>query len=193
MNIGIDLDGVLFDTEEYFRCSGELYDIEIGGGGMVKPNHIKMQYRYDWEREYFDDYILKYLLEIERIAPVKPYAKLVIEKLKEDGHKLICITSRGVLDDEEIEITKKRLKEEGIIFDKLFFAQANKVKCCQDEKIDVMIDDYFDFIQSISNSGINCLYFRDNIQDDIINPYVRNVKNWGEVYRQILNLSKIKQ
>ena len=56
-----------------------------------------------------------------------------------------------------------------------------------------MIDDYFDFIQSISNSGINCLYFRDNIQDDIINPYVRNVKNWGEVYRQISNLSKIKQ
>lgn len=185
MNIGIDLDGVVFDTEEYFRCSGELYDIENGGTGIVRPELIKLQKRYNWPKEQFDRYISEYLLEIERIAPVKPYAKEVLEKLKADGHRLICITSRGVIDEKEIELAKKRIIIEGLVFDEMYFAQANKLQCCKDEKIDVMIDDYYDFVDTLSANNITCLYFRDNIQKDILRKNVYNVKNWGEVYRRI--------
>ena len=60
MNIGIDIDGVIFDSETYFRCFAEMYDIDSGiNSGIVKKDEVRVQRRYDWPYEQFRDYIEK--------------------------------------------------------------------------------------------------------------------------------------
>ena len=104
MKIGIDLDGVVFNTETYFRTYGELFDIKIGGKGMINPTELKVRKRYDWSKQERQQFLDEVVTEVEKTAPLMPYAKEVLATLKQAGHKLVVITSRGYLYDEEIEI-----------------------------------------------------------------------------------------
>ena len=189
MNIGVDLDGVVFDSENYFRAYGELLDIEIGGEGMVKPDELKAQKRYSWDEETRWKYLDYIVLKGERDAPVKAFAREVLQKLKSDGHKLIVITSRGCLKDEEIEITKSRVKEEGLEFDKMYFSVTDKYEVCKQENVDVMIDDYIEVIDRVAENGIKALYYRDAPIMKSDKSGVTEVASWGEIYREILKLS----
>lgn len=40
MNLGIDLDGVVYNSEEWFKAFGEVYDMAKGGNGPIKPQAI---------------------------------------------------------------------------------------------------------------------------------------------------------
>ena len=37
MNIGIDVDGVIMDTENWFRAYAEIFDLEINGSKLNIP------------------------------------------------------------------------------------------------------------------------------------------------------------
>lgn len=190
MNIGIDLDGVLYDTLNYILTKAELYDLEVDGGGIVDKDHIQVKHRYNWSEKQYTEFLQKYLLEIEETAPLMAYAKEVFQMLKADGHKLFSITARGIVLEEEIELTKKVLKRDGIEFDKIFFAVPKKLEVCKQENIDVMIDDYFKTIDDISENGIKCLYFKDQVDRICKHKNVTEVQNWGEIYKNIKKLAQ---
>ncbi|MEG1582237.1 MAG: hypothetical protein RR334_03710 [Clostridia bacterium] len=190
MVIGVDIDGVLFDTENFFRTKAELHDISIKGKGMFNFEGNTILERYDWSKETMDDFYNKYFVQIFNDAPLFPYAKEVFYKLKADGHKLIAITARGIWSDIEIDITNKRLAEEGIVFDKLIYNQKNKLDACIKEKVEVMIDDRKKVLINIANNGIKCLYFRTLVLDFMEHENVTEVRNWGDVYRYFINLKK---
>lgn len=190
MIIGVDFDGVLFDTESFFRTYAEIFDIKHNGVGMVACDELRAEKSYAWGKEMFDEYIHGCLLESERKAQIMPYAKEIMDLLIADGHSFVGISSRGILDKNEIAITKERLETEGIILKKILFCQSDKLKACLDEKIDVMIEDFYDIVDKLSDNGITCLYFKDIVEKSIKKDNVFEVKNWGEVYRIILNLSK---
>jgi len=190
MKIGIDLDGVLYDTLNYILTRAEIYDLEINGGGIVDPDHIQVKHRYNWNEKYYHEFLDTYLLEIEKTAPLMAYAKEIFQKLKDDGHELISITARGLVDENEIELTKKILERDGIKFDKIFFAVPKKLEVCKAENVDVMIDDYFKTIDDISENGIKCLYFCDLVNRKCKHENVTEVQNWGEIYK---NIKKIAQ
>lgn len=51
MRIGIDLDGVVIDSETTFRVYGELYDlIDLKGNNLVNREEPKFKTRYNWTR-----------------------------------------------------------------------------------------------------------------------------------------------
>ena len=190
MIIGIDFDGVLFDTESFFRTYAEIFDIMHNGTGMVACDELRAEKSYAWGKDMFDEYIQGCLLESEKKAQIMPYAKEIIDMLISEGHSFVGISSRGILDKEEIEITKERLKSEGIVLKKILFCQSDKLKACLDEKVDVMIEDFYDIVDKLSDNGITCLYFKDIVTKSFEKDNVVEVKNWGEVYRAILKLSK---
>ena len=107
MNIGIDIDGVILDTEYWFRAYGEIFDIERGGAGVVNPDELFFQWRLNWSDETFCKFKEKYGYDAERNAPLMPCVQMVLEKLKEMGHRLIVITARGKWGEKEIEITNE--------------------------------------------------------------------------------------
>ena len=193
MNIGVDLDGVLFDTENYYRTLSMIYEVENNGSGEIDREALFFKERFGWSMEKSREFLRNTYVEVLENSSIMHCAKYVINKLKEKGHKLYIITARGSVIKEEIPITEKKLKEEGLEFDGYYYASKNKAQVCKDLKIDVMIDDHYDNIEKISNEKIKCLYYRDLVLRFIDNEqYVHEVRNWGDIYKEILNFDSWK-
>lgn len=180
MNIGIDFDGVVFDSEKMFRAYAQIFNLKIDGNDELDKGELKAQKRYNWNAENFEKFLDECLLDVLKNAPVMPCAKKVIGAMAK-RHNLYAITSRGWLDKREIDVTEERLKEENLPFKKVIYSSVNKLETCKELKIDLMIDDLYDTIKLLSENNIKCLYFRDYILHSCKNKNVTEVHNWGDI------------
>ena len=187
MKIGIDLDGVVFDTEALWQTFAEIYDCkELGKNSIAKKGEPRVQERYNWSEEELNNYLDKYA-DIRKFN-IMPGAKEVLNLLKNEGHELIVITARGAIKNsvEGIDIAKQKLDNENIIFDKYYWKQKEKLDICKKEEIDIMIDDNYHICENLSNNDIKVLYFRALGRKQIEeNSSLKEVSTWGEVYRYI--------
>ena len=119
-----------------------------------------------------------------------PYAKFVIDKLKEAGHNLYIITRRGYEDKKEISLTNKLLKKNKIKVNHIYYSLDNKLNMCKQLKLDLMIDDNIKIVETLANENIPCLHFRSVYAKEINHPLITEVNNWGDIYREILKASK---
>lgn len=187
MKIGIDIDGVIIDFERTLKTYAELYDYTyLHKNGLMNKNENYIINRYDWTKEEHDIFMNKYFVAITKKSPIIPGVKEVVELLKKDQHKLIIISARGLDNDEMINVAKEKMEKEGLFFDQYFYKQSNKLDIILKENIDIMIDDSYEVCQKLSTNHIKCLYLRDkNMKKIKDNPYVKEVSNWGEIYRII--------
>lgn len=192
MKIGIDIDGVVLDYEKGWLASVEIFDIEkCAGKGKVFLDQYIAQEKYAWTEEEKKQCVMENFARISQEAPIMGGAKYVLDKLKEMGHELIIISARGTEADEMIDIVKEKLAEEKITFDKYYWKEKNKLKVCQNEKIDLMIDDRPETCEKLAQNKIRTLYFRGIRGWDLPeNEYLKEVSNWGEVYRYIKGANK---
>lgn len=188
MKIGIDLDGVLFDSEKLFRVYTELYDTNVLKRNSIIDNRIvRLQERYSWTQEEINDFMEKYQTKIVQEAQFMPGAREVVKMLKEEGHELIIITARGSIKKEHIQITQDVLKQANMdIFDKYYFGTENKEQICKQENIDIMIEDSNTKSKIISDNGIKTIYLKDSANFEMQeNENLKVLYNWGEIYRYI--------
>ena len=188
MKIGVDLDGVVFDSERDFRVFSELYDmLELKQNSKVNNKELKFQKRFNWTELQIADFFKKYHTTIIQKANLMPGAKTVLNLLKAEGHSLIVITARGSENKEIIEVTQKVLKDSGMdIFDKYYWSIENKDDICIKENINVMIDDSCEKCKSIADAKIKTIYLKDAPCYDLEeNDYIKVLYNWGEIYRYI--------
>lgn len=191
MKIGIDLDGVIFDSEKEFRVYSELYDmIDLKQNSKINNQELKFQDRFNWNQEEIERFLKKYHKQIILEANFIPGVKRILKLLKEEGHSLIIITARGSINKEMISITENILKQNEMdIFDKYYWATENKDEVCMKEKIDLMIDDSYQNCESIANMKIKTVYLKDAPSYDLKeNEYIKTLYNWGEIYRYIKEL-----
>lgn len=187
MKIGIDIDGVILDYERVLKTYGDLYDfIELKKDGIINRNEHYLRNRYDWTDEERMNFINKYFLKLSKLTPLIPGAKDVIDMLQKDGNELIIISARGGMIEEMKDVAIEKFKEEGIAFNKYYWKQDDKLEVAQNEKIDVMIDDSYDVCRKLSSNGIKTIYFRDKEMKVLEqNENLKEVSNWGEIYRYI--------
>ena len=193
MRIGIDLDGVIFDSEKLYRIYSELYDIQDLKKNSIRNNReIKFQDRYSWREEETDGFVKKYHRKITEVSNFMPGAKDIIPLLKEEGHTLIVITARGKLNKDLIPITIQRLKDNDLdIFEKYYWGTENKEEICKQEKIDLMIDDSNKNCKKLARDHIHTIYLKDAPSFDLEeNEYLKVLYNWGEIYRYIKQLEE---
>lgn len=193
MKIGIDLDGVIYDSEKEFRIYTELYDmLELKQNNKKNENAVRIMDRFDWTDEQFDKFIDKYYLNIIKQANYMPGVQLVLEKLKKEGHEFIIITARGGYRKEIQPATEERLKKDNMdIFKKSYYSVTNKGEICEKENIDLMIDDSPENCKCVSNRKIKTIYLKDAPSYDMEeNEYVKVLYNWGEIYRYIKEMEK---
>lgn len=183
MKIGIDIDGVLQDSERAFEVYTNIFDYDNNGTGVAFPNEYKASQRYEWSDEMFEGFVQKYMFDIMENAPIMPGAKDILQRLSQEGHKLYIITARGMLYKREEDIANNFLARLGVDFEGVHYACSDKLPACQQENIDYMIDDAPFNIQQLSENGVKCLYFRSGNAEDINHENVVSVANWGEVYR----------
>ena len=192
MKIGIDIDGVILDYERILKTYGDLYDfIELKKDGIVNRNEHYLRNRYNWTEEERMDFVNRYFLELSKITPLVPGAKTIINMLKKEGNELIIISARGGMIEEMKDVALEKFEEENLTFNKYYWKQEDKLEVAKRENIDVMIDDSYDVCKKLSSNGIRTIYFRDKEMKLLEqNGYLKEVSNWGEIYRYIKNLEE---
>lgn len=185
MKIGFDLDGVVFNSESLFATLAEIYDCkELNRNSLIDREAPRVQEKYNWTDDECNTYFKKYILRED--FDIMPGAKEVIKLLKDEGHELIVVTARGLLFDEEIDVAKNKLKQNGIKFDNYFWKCEDKREICENEKIDIMIDDRNLNCEEVAKTCKKVFHFRGaGVKgiDEIEN--IEEVSNWGEIYRAI--------
>ena len=192
MNIGIDIDNVISNFDEVLKKEFLIHDKELRNTGIINAKAYMTKGMFDWT----DDEIWTFYLEnIGKITPnldVIEGAKEYIEKLKNDGHTIVIITGRdnGEYKD-PYTMTKKWLKEKGIVYDKLIFTNGykngkqGKAEKCLENDIDVMIDDSKRMCKDIKDNGIRALLMDTPYNRDT-NEFER-VNSWKEIYNKLSN------
>ena len=193
MRIGLDLDGVVIDSERVFRTYNEIFEIEKNMDKLVDKSEAKFQHRFDWTLEEQLEYTNKYFIKSVENSNLMAGFKIVYDLLKQEDVEFIVITSRGIAPrgnfiQEMEDNAKKILAENDIVFDKYYWKQKDKLEACQKENIDLMIDDDYRIVSKLAENGIQCLYLREaGIKKVENNKNVIEVHNWGEIYRFIYN------
>jgi len=187
MKIGIDLDGVVIDSETTFRTYEEIYDIDtLKGNNLIDREEPKFQARYNWTDEQERDFIQKYFLKVSRASNLMSGFISVYNLLKEQGHEFVVITARGGHVKEMKDDAIRLLEENNIKFDKYYWYVEDKLEVCKNENVDIMIDDDWRIIKKLADNKVKTLYFRDtNLKTLEENEYIKEVNNWGDIYRTI--------
>ena len=192
MKIGIDLDGVVIDAETTFRTYEEIFDLDIlKGNNLINREEPKFQTRYNWNEEQEKEFIEKYFLKVSKESNLMSGFVGVYNLLKNQGHEFIVITARGGFVKELKDDAIRLLKKNNIKFDKYYWKINNKLEICKKENVDIMIDDDWRIIKNLSDNSIKTLYFRDtNLKKLEENEYIKEVNNWGDIYRYIKMINK---
>jgi len=109
--------------------------------------------------------------------------------LREQGHEFVVITARGGHVKEMKDDAIRLLDENNIKFHKYYWHVKDKLEICKNENVDIMIDDDWRIIKNLADNGVKTLYFRDtNLKRLEENEYIKEVNNWGDIYRVIKEL-----
>ena len=104
----------------------------------------------------------------------------------------MVITARGGFIKEMKDDAIRLLNENNIEFDKYYWKVEDKLEICKKENVDIMIDDDWKIIKRLADNQIKTLYFRDtNLMKLEENEYVKEINNWGEIYRYIRKMQNI--
>ena len=187
MKIGIDLDGVVIDSETTFRTYEEIFDIDVlKGNNLINKKEPKFQARYNWTNEQEKEFIEKYFMTVSKESNMMSGFIGIYKLLKEQGHEFVVITARGGFVKEMKDDAIRLLEENNIKFDKYYWNVDDKLEICKNEKVDIMIDDDWKIIKRLADNEVKTLYFRDtNLMKMEENQYIKEVNNWGEIYRYI--------
>ena len=193
MRIGIDIDGVLLNMGQFIFDYGSKYCYDHNIDFSIKESEYdesKVLGISSAEAEKFwNEYLVKYVTEY---SP-RECAKQVIDILKENN-EIYIITARNEygLPPKEYghmqELTNKWLNANNINYDKLLFTSEDKLSVCQENNIDVMIEDSPRNIKKLTKDDDIHIFCYDN-------PYNKEVKgkNITRVYSWYDILNKIER
>ena len=191
MNIGIDIDDTISNTFETFLpylekfvCQDLNRKLDLNLSSRIDYYNIVEKYGLSEEeaRVFWTKY---YVLMLENVKP-KENAVEIINKIKENGNKIVLITAR--IDDEIVDaraITEKWLEENKINYDKLIINSHNKLEIAKQEKIDIFIDDSIRNCEMVSSGNIKTYMFSTQNNNYYENENIEKIVSWDEFYEKI--------
>ena len=194
MRIGIDIDGVLTDIEQWqLDVGGKFFSrfnksvLNKDGYEITKIFNVSDELDSQFWNEYLYEYVTK--------EPSRKYASEVIKKLKDDGNEIYIVTARYLTDRNNEDGEKMRkivvnwLAEQKIDYDEIIFSPEDKKENCKKYNIDIMIEDKVDNINKIS-SIIPVICFHAGYNNECKGKNIYRVYNWYEIYN-LINGGKI--
>lgn len=182
--LALDLDGVVFDSENSYRVYTEMYDVDVKkGNNIINNSERTFQKRYNWDKSEFSEFYNKYSKIILEKANIMSGAEIVIKKLLE-YFDIIIVTARS---DEEMKYALEKFEKVNLNSVKIYNNEHKKIDKFLEEKVDYIIDDDNIICINASNNNIHALYFKNSASDKLEeNEYIKNVNNWGEIYRYLM-------
>ncbi len=189
MRIGIDIDDTIANTNELLLEYADKYDkLYKDGHGIIDEDCYKFNGMYDWDEKDREHFLETYMVETLKNVEVKDHVKEVIDKLVEDGHEIIFITTRdGDFIENSHDLTKEWLDRNHIKYHLIIAGNKRKSSYAEALKLDLFIDDSVKNCLKVSEKGIDVLLF-DTIYNRDNNDYKR-VKDWLEIYEYVKSKS----
>lgn len=185
MVIGIDIDDTICSTNERIIVEADKYDKEVlGGTGIKDEKAYEFTEMMGWEKEMKGQFFADRLEYIMDNAEIKPGAVEIINRLHDEGNKIVFISFRK---DKYIKdpysLTKNYLDRHGIKYDGLFVNTGTKTDECLENGVKLFIDDKESHCEDVSNAGIDVILFT-NLYNHEENRFVRK-DNWNQIYEYI--------
>ncbi len=185
MNIGIDIDDTINRLSDILPQYAIKYNEENKIDYEVAINRWGFEEAFGWDEDHIKKFLNQYIKRCYNEVGIKNEAQEYINKLKEDGNKIIIITARGSQHCGDIyNISKDWFIKQGINIDKLEVECPQKVEKCKENKIDIFIDDNVQNCKEVHEAlNIPVLLF-DSIynQEDTT---LKRVHSWKEAYEEI--------
>ena len=193
MNIGIDIDGVLTNDDDYILGTTSKFCYEHNLKPFVNADLYEFD-KLDWDANIVNDYRKEYFINYVKNVPQREFASEVIKKLRKDGNKIIIITARyktaenGKINNENIQkCTLDWLKANDIEYDKIIFTKLPKIKEILENKIDIMIEDSPVTINDMVNV-VKVFYYDTRYNKNISHENITRVYSWYDIYMKINDL-----
>ena len=192
MNIGIDIDDTISNTFESATYYAEKYVREVLKREPVKnmanvKDHYYIRDMFDLTDEEATNFWKEYYERIVENVKPKTSSVEMINKLKEDGNRIVIITARW--SDDEIDafkISEEWFKKYGIKYDKLYVGIERKDGTALNENIDLFIDDSINQCRIVTNAGIRSYLFDSETNRHICpDKEIERVLSWNEIYNKI--------
>ena len=181
MRIGIDIDDTITNSWEYLiPIYRKIFNVEITEKSLPYYNVVQDKMSLD---EFLE--IGKEHEEEMGKVPIKKDVLEILTKLKKEGHTIVFITARGRSYNNAYEHTKKYLEQHSIPYDKIIVDTWDKAKVCQEEKIDLFIDDGKKHCEEVLACGIDVLMMETNYNKEYTE--FKHVKKWQDIYEYIKN------
>ena len=182
--IALDLDGVVFDSENLYRVYTEIYDVtHFHKDSLIDNRKRTFQQRYSWGEEVCKEFYQANASQVLKTANIMTGAEIVIPLLMQQ-FEVIIVTSR---DSVEVEYAKEKLSALGLSHVELFHSKKDKIATLLEHDVNYIIDDDENTCISASKGGIHAIYFKNSAADTILeNAYLKVVNNWGEIYKYFM-------
>ena len=197
MNIGIDIDDTISNTYEYLFPYAQIYTLdelnkEIKDVNRNAITHMYISTFHNWSKEEQKDFFIKYYDKIIKQVKPKLYAVDIINKLREEGHKIYLITARFQMNNFDVELeTKRWLKENNIQYDKFIMNAQDKVSIAKQNNIDIFVDDAIKNCADMADTGIKTFIMDSIINLNYQNDKLTRVYSWPHLYQEISNLKEV--
>ena len=193
MIIGIDIDGCMTDDNGFRLEQWGKYLYEHDLPVMDLPYGYEKKVAWmdrDTYRTVFRSFLFEY---IENVQP-RRYVAEIMQKLHEDGHKLVVCTGRnGSMEQSERgervrNTTRNWLDSHGIYYDELVFSGFPKIEYVRQHGCQLFIEDYVTTIDIMAKE-MPILMFDNPYNVDYQNPNVTRVYSWYDIYRYIKEMA----
>lgn len=195
MNIGIDIDDTLTNSSQVFIKYARIYNKINKINYIINTNELNQNKAFGWNEENKKEFAKKFLMKILLETRPNKNATEIIKKLKEEGHNIYFISARK---DSEIanmfDFTRLWLEKYKICYKKLIVNSSDKLIDCNENKIEIFIDDNYLTCKRIQdNTKIKVLMYETNYNSWVDKSEIEKVKNWEDIYRIILQINKEKK
>lgn len=196
MRIGIDIDGVLTDIEQWQIDYGSKYYYEEYGKEIQNNEGYETTNIFNVDSKLDDEFWNKYFKDYSINVEVRKFASEVIKKLKDEENEIYIITARGsflshssnVMSIEENQkIVLDWLKINDINYDKIIFSPEDKLNICKENDIDIMIEDKVDNINKISTI-IPVICFHAGYNKSCSGTNIIRCYSWYDIYSKIKSM-----
>lgn len=199
MRIGIDIDGVLTNIEQFGMDYISKYCVENNIKFNISTSNYEVTKTFNITSEQEEGFWNEYIENYATNEKARPFAAEVIKRLKEDGNEIYIITARWRTNrDNDIgnkmrELVKAWLIKNNIVYDKLIFSKAeneNKLQEIIDNHIDLMIEDSPNNINQLS-SVVHIICYNAGYNRECIGDKITRCYSWYDIYRTIQDIKNI--
>ena len=187
--IGLDIDDTICNTNFILMKYALKYNKEHGNLPMQKYNTNNFKEVFGWSDEEENDFFrVYYLVALKEIEP-KYNVKEVLTKLREEGYEITFITVRNDRECEGIgeakRITLEWLKKYEIPFDELHLDIQDKKTFCEENNIDIFMDDSIKTVMRVKETGINTFIAMNDFNLGFSDNEITNIYSMEDFYNKV--------